>query len=107
MARFDDDKLLMNAVIQDGKLAFKSRNGTIIQAKPEETLMAVYNYINPGSINFNLIENMTEDITNPRKRMDCIKCKKDAIIVMIRIGEKLNLINKCTLCKEFWQEGEE
>jgi DNA-directed RNA polymerase subunit M/transcription elongation factor TFIIS len=50
-----------------------------------------------------LIKNACDDIRNPRKYMFCPTCKKNKVVVFIKVPNTLQNIYICCDCKEYFR----
>lgn len=95
---------LLEPSIVGRKLTFVSITGEIYKATDEDTLIYQEdNIITSLTQHDNIFKNALEDPTNPRKNKYCQKCKKDELVIMIRVKD--NLINFCSVCESNWIEG--
>ena len=95
---------LLVSSFQGNVLKFISITGESYDATEEDTLIYSED-INDTSLTQyeNFFKNMIYDHTNPKEIKECPECKKNELVVTIRIRD--DLINKCLSCKKQWIEG--
>lgn len=106
MVRFDEKTgNLMEMSSKGDKLIFVSASKEEYDARPEDTLLYYEDLLSTDSLvqHNTFLKNALKDPTNPRKRKKCPKCKKNELVVYIRL--KNDLINVCSKCENQWIEG--
>ena len=97
---------LLEPITSGRKLKFISITGEIYDAQPDDTLLYNEDINDSSFIQYNhFFKNITKDPTNPKEIKYCPECKKDSLIVMIRVRN--DLFNKCWYCSKQWMEGVE
>jgi DNA-directed RNA polymerase subunit M/transcription elongation factor TFIIS len=94
---------LLSAVYANDEASFMcSSCGRIYPFAPEDTRR--YKKVEGSNINMfeKILNNADRNPTLPKVFEDCYKCKKNVIVKQVRVGENMQLINKCTVCKNMW-----
>lgn len=102
MARFDPatGQTLIPLIVNGDELIFTSVVTKVnYPANPEDTLRFTEDLKKTNiTVSTRQLQNMIDDITNPRHLGFCPSCKKLAIIVSIQNGEEMETINGCSEC---------
>lgn len=103
MSRFDPatGQILVPLIRNSEELIFNSITTKInYPAEPEDTLRFTEDLKKTNiTVSTRQLQNMIDDITNPRHLGFCPNCKKLAIIVSIQNGDEMETINGCMECK--------
>lgn len=103
MARFDEatGQTLDPIIVNGDELIFTSTITRInYPANPEDTLRFTEDLKKTNiTVSTRQLQNMIDDITNPRHLGFCPSCKKLVIIVSIQNGEEMETINGCSECR--------
>ena len=105
MERFDEKTGNLNKyIIKGSEMSFISISNEISDSKPDDSLIYYEDNENNSLSKYKIqIKNALKDPTNTKIRKLCIKCKKNTMVVTLKLGD--DILNICSKCENKWTEG--